>query len=253
MGGEIAAKWASETQYPLNDGHDLISVSQYLAVKYDSIWPKRKLLDEYIRPATPPDFKEHNEPHRVLADLPLSLYMTTNYDDFMFRALSQHRMRQPQRAECQWNEVAKNVTTRLDDGQDTNIANPLVFHLHGYSEPEYLVLTEDDYLRFLSQMAQRPDILPQRITEALEGSSLLFIGYSLRDWNFRMLFENLRATFEYKSIAVMPAPGETDEERERAMKYLNQYYKKALDLDIYWGTAREFCAELKNRWDEYAE
>ena len=34
-----------------------------------------------------PDFRAPSEPHAVLADLPLPIYMTTNYDDFMVKAL----------------------------------------------------------------------------------------------------------------------------------------------------------------------
>ena len=52
-------------------------------------------------------------------------------------------------------------------------------------------------------------------------------------------------------IPVLLPPGDTPAEQEKAMRYLDKYYDKALDLDVYWGTAREFCKELKRRWEDY--
>ncbi len=249
LGGQIANQWAEAHDFPLWNKGNLIEVAQYLAVRYDPIFPKRLFLDEFIKDAKRPN--EPDEPHGILAQLPLSVYMTTNYDSFMMQALESHPFRKPRRAECRWIEASSDVVNDLPPDLRPDAANPLVFHLHGYSKPEYLVLTEDDYLRFLSNMARNPNLLPPKIKSALQGSSLVFIGYSLADWNFRLLFENLRAAFQYKSVAVMLPPGSTDKERERARVYLDAYYTKAFDLDIYWGTAREFCAELLQRWEQH--
>ena len=72
------------TATPSDDG-DLVRVSQYIAVQYDPTYPKELILKLFEK-AQPPDFRTADEPHGVLADLPLSVYMTTNYDDFMVRA-----------------------------------------------------------------------------------------------------------------------------------------------------------------------
>ena len=55
-----------------------------------------------------------------------------------------------------------------------------------------MVLTEDDYLEFLVRMnrdASEP-LLPPVIRTAFKDS-LLFVGYSLSDWSFRVLFRGL--------------------------------------------------------------
>src|SRR5256885_1935999 len=72
-------------------------------------------------------------------------------------------------------------------------ATRLVFHLHGPAQPQALVLTEDDYLRFLVTMAgEGKQLLPKAVREALDRNALLFIGYRLADWNFRALLQLLR-------------------------------------------------------------
>src|SRR6516165_2663791 len=86
LGGGLAERWSSEHSYPLADRTDLPRVAQYLAVTYDSMFPKEELANSFKKCA-PPDFSARDEPHSVLSKLPLPIYMTTNYDDFMIRAL----------------------------------------------------------------------------------------------------------------------------------------------------------------------
>ena len=85
-------------------------------------------------------------------------------------------------------------------------ANPLVFHLHGHNQvPESLVLTEDDYLTFLVNMSSQQVVFPPPVQCALAVDTLLFMGYSLSDWTFRVLIQTLRAV-DRLSIAVLLPP-----------------------------------------------
>ena len=45
------------------------------------------LLADLLQGRSGPDGSDPCEVHRVLAELPLPLYITANYDDFMFEAL----------------------------------------------------------------------------------------------------------------------------------------------------------------------
>lgn len=128
------------------------------------------------------------------------------------------------------------------------MANSLVFHLHGHTEPESLVLIEDDYLDFLDAMLQGGSLLPAPVERALRNSSFLFIGYRLADRNFRILFHALRPTIQHNSFAVLLPPQGPDQARDRARDYLNKYYAP-MGIKIYWGTSREFAAELRQRWN----
>lgn len=258
LGGDIARKWAQDYQYPLDDRHDLARVAQFLAVQLgDSIVPKEMILEEFRNSKPPefkpPNFKDSDEPHGVLADLPIPVYMTTNYDSFMVQAL-QSRYRDPKRELCRWNALVKGYSSSIFDSQpgfSPTPANPIVFHLHGHDEmPESLVLTEDDYLDFLANISSQQDLLPLCVKQALAADSLLFIGYSLADWNFRVLIRGLR-TAGRLSVAVLLPPAGPKLARQKAQKYMTNYYQQIekMDLRIYWGTAKKFSAELRQRWE----
>jgi hypothetical protein len=52
-----------------------------------------------------------------------------------------------------------------------------------------IVLTESDYVEFLED--DRLNKVPSRILDQMRRSNLLFLGYSLEDWNFRVLLQRL--------------------------------------------------------------
>lgn len=250
-----AAGWAKEFGYPLDNG-DLARVSQYLAVEYDPFFPKEE-MQKQIRAVTMPDFTAVNQPHAILADLQLPIYLTTNYDNFMLDALKQ-RKKEPRRELCRWNPyLLRSHPSILETGYQPSPANPLVYHLHGHVEsPESLVLTEDDYLDFLVNISSDEYKLPARIQQALTDSSLLFIGYRPGDWDFRVLFRGLVAAAEgglrriSVTVQLPPVPEDTaGPAKEKVQQYLSKYIDLTdRQMRVYWGTAEQFLAELNGRW-----
>ena len=257
LGGDIAREWAERFHYPMSDTGDLVRVSQFLAVEFDPVYPKELVL-ERLRGIDPPDLHAPDEPHGVLADLPLPIYLTTNYDDFMARALAS-RYRDPRREFCRWNALVRDQPTLFENepGYSPTVANPLVYYLHGHTDPNSVVLTEDDYLTFLAAM-QDPDLLPDAVRKAIASSSLLFIGYRMADWNIRVVLQGLRSLGQSfnragnLSVMVLVPPDGPDGVRQKMQDYLDRYYA-AMDLRVYWGTAREFCGELATRWKQRPE
>jgi hypothetical protein len=257
LGYEIAEECAKDYDYPLEDCHNLARVTQFVAVKRDSMYPKEWVLKRFFKGVGPPDFTKRDEPHGVLADLPLPVYMTTNYDDFMVRAL-RGRNRDPKRELCRWNKYLRDKPSIFEEesGFEPTVANPVVFHLHGHNEvAESLVLTEDDYLDFLVNISKDQNLIPPRIQRAFTGTSLLFLGYSLFDWDFRVIFRSLVSYLErsvsraHVSVQLVPlkdtAPAA---QKKQAQDYLNDYFGE-LKVQVYWGTCREFAAELRRRWE----
>ncbi len=258
LGSEIAQEWARSYGYPLTDCWDLARVAQFLAVKRDPMFPKDEIVNRF-RTVVPPDFNAPAEPHGVLADLPLPIYITTNYDDFMTRAL-RSRHRNPSRELCRWNSLIRDRPSIFDPGSgvEVSVANPVVFHLHGHTEvPESLVLTEDDYLDFLVRISREPQVIPSRIVKALAGTSLLFIGYRLADWDFRVLFRGLIGSLERSlgrirvAVQLAPEPREVGGiTQEQVQQYLEDYLAKD-DVRVYWGKATDFARELRARWEAF--
>lgn len=258
LGAQVAKDWAEEFNYPLDDKTDLIRVAQFLAVDRFPMFPKDRIARQF-KGLVLPNLKDPEEPHGILADLPLPIYITTNYDDFMMQALRDRR-RDPVREVCRWNRVLKKLPSVF--GRDSEFqptpAQPIVYHLHGHAEiPQSLVLTEDDYLDFLVNMARDEELLPPRIQQALTGASLLFIGYRIADWNFRVLFRSLVTYLErsimsaHVSVQVLPlGDAATDAQKVAAQKFLDKYFSK-LETRVYWGTGREFTIELRERWEKF--
>jgi hypothetical protein len=214
---------------------------------------------EELRPIKPPNFTETDEPHALLADLPLPVYITTNYDDFMVQALK-NRGKDPKRELCRWSTYLEEQPSVFDSkaGFLPSPSNPVVFHLHGHNEvAESLVIAEDDYLDFLVRISKDQDVIPSRIREALTGSSLLFIGYGLADWTFKVLFHGLINSTDpglrriSVTVQLLPGSNQTEDSSQQKLKdYLDKYYGSNR-IKAYWGTAREFAAELRRRWEEY--
>jgi hypothetical protein len=163
---------------------------------------------------------------------------------------------------CQWNEYVKYEEPSISTQEsrfDPTPADPLVFHLHGhYQVPRSLVLTENDHVDFLVNISRDPALLPPRIQRALAGASLLFIGYDPTEWNFRILLRGLIATTEasLRRISVVqvvpPAAIDVAESVQlQETRYLDSYFN-TVNTRVYWGTTREFAAELRARWEGFS-
>lgn len=254
--------WAKAEDYPLPDRSELARVAQFLAVRDSEAAPILKLIEEFeafeeSERHKPPGPINLDEAHRVLAALPLPVYITTNYDNYMVSALEKTPIpRSPTREYCRWRKRMHGFKDVLIDKKPTP-ANPVVFHLYGYTGvAESLVVTENDFLKFLVNISQQGERIPAVIQKAIGGGSLLFLGYSLAEWDFRVLMPTLAKFLEgslartHISVQLVPA-GKTAraEQIEKVTKFLNLYFER-LDTKVYWGTCQEFVSELRSRWED---
>lgn len=265
LGSHIARTWSKDYKYPLGDTSNLPSVAQYLAVKHDAMFPKEELIDTWFTPLKTPDFEATNEPHALIARLPLPVFITTNYDDFMLQAL-RRAGKEPTYELCQWNKYLREKYRDAPSANGTGpkAEKPLVYHLHGhYQDMNSLVLTEDDYLDFLVQISADPTLISDQIQKAMSNTTLLFVGYSLQDWNFRVLFRSFVTSRERgmrrDSIAVQLPPSKPDDDDnpdtpsvEDSLTYMNDYFGN-MDVRVYWGSASDFAAELLSRYEAMSD
>jgi hypothetical protein len=248
LGGEIAREWARLYDYPFPDSDNLARVAQFVAVEQDPMWPKEEIHSFFE--GRMPELARDDEPHRVLAELPLPIYLTTNYDDFMARAL-RAAGKEPVEEFCRWTvrESFGPSVFEASGGFEPTVQRPLVYHLHGLlGRPESLVLTEDDYIDFLVNVAD-PDVIPPRVREALSDSMLLFIGYRLADWNFRVLYrglvEKVDPSGRRQNLTVQLRPGDVSSP-DAAQAYLDRYFD-TMSVRVFWGDAVDFLGELRRR------
>jgi SIR2-like protein len=259
LGAQIAREWATEEKFPLRSCDDLAGVAQFLAVKYnDKMFPKERILKQ-LGLEKKPDFSQPDarlDCLCALAQLPLPVYLTTNYDDLMVQALRHaDTKKNPRREVCRWHKDLKSLPSvfAATANYTPDYANPVVFHLHGSDEyVESLVLTEDDYLDFLVNVSRNQKILPPRIQEALTNASLLFVGYRLKDINFRVIHRGLVQSMDNSqrrlSVTVqMKPPDDCAGDEDAAQEYLTEYFGD-FKVRVYWGTAAQFAKELRDRW-----
>jgi hypothetical protein len=278
---EIARRWADTYSFPLapHDREDLPQVAQFLAVNQSRGYPydeledhlRRELLrsyDEILGDAAAQrsldelidqvgdHYREQQagEPHAVLAQLPFPIYITTNVDNLLARALTA-ASKAPEVVLCPWNDYVEELSDSYE--ADPAPERPLVYHLFGrIHDPQSLVLTEDDYFDYLIGVTSNNDLIPGVVRRALANTALLFLGFRLDEWNFRVLFRSLmsqegrnaRSRYAHVAVQIDPEEGRILEP-EGARRYLESYFKDA-DISIYWGSVEDFVAELQTHYQD---
>ncbi len=276
-GEEIAARWASEFNYPTSESITLPRVAQFVHTRmrgypYDElstiltddlmereeVKDRQRLrslnsLSEVIRRIAERHFdRDEGEPHRILAELPISTYLTTSYDSFMTAALY-YVGKKPLRRSCIWNRDLDN-RREIEEYEDLSGSpdEPLVFHLFGNDEdPTSQILTEDDHLDFLGVIVKDFEHrIPSRLGADLSDSMLLFLGYDVQTLDCRVLFRGvirqLREPPRRPRLAVLQFKGE--EKNNAELQSFIKRYCDNLHIEAYDGTVREFLAELRDRW-----
>jgi hypothetical protein len=178
----LAASCNLSERFPSEDPSNL----QRVALFYEIARSRRQLVDAVIEAV---QTGKHPSPMlRGLAELGFPLVITTNYDQLFERALVAAG-RQPRVA------VYKPDLEATDDYRDPTTESPIVFKIHGdIQRPETIVVTDEDYIQFVLRMSDKDpyDPVPLTLKYYLTGWTTLFVGYSLLDYNLRLLFKTLR-------------------------------------------------------------
>jgi hypothetical protein len=259
---QIADEWAQEYGYLLEDRNDLARVAQFMAAQYEDPWLPKDKIRERLKPLPPPDFTQEDEPHVVLASLPIEVYVTTNYGPAMLQAIESRRrvapFKEPAWDFCRWHDDIPSRPSVLAGGFSPSEAQPLVYHLFGHVEvPESLVVTEDDYLDYLVNTASDPRLIPLRVQEAFAKGAFLFLGYRLEDLEFRVLLRSLlgylkrNRTLPRVWVQQVQASQGTSADRVAALQeYLGRYCGRTpLEITVHAQPVRQFARDLKQRWE----
>jgi len=280
---EVARRWASLYRYPMApfERENLPQVAQYLAVHQDPEFVRSE-LEEHMRRdmlqlygdnlpqevrSEPLDKlflaegkrrrdRDPCEPHRVLAELPFPVYVTAAWNDMLRDALVDAG-KKPEVELCRYNDDLELPPPTYDDAEPEyvpSVERPLVYHLYGrFAHPESLVLTEDDYFDFLIGVTRNNDLIPPFVRSALTNRALLFLGFRLDEWDFRVLYRSLmsqegrflRRNFTHVAVQIDPEEGQMTDP-EGARRYLSSYFQDAR-ITLYWGSPETFARELKAR------
>lgn len=249
LGSEVSRKLAEEIKYKGKNSENLARVSLEYEFRND-----RPCLNEDLKVIIPDTDREPSPLLRALSRLPFKLFITTNYDRLMEKALKEkgilfETLVQPTKGFDSGNNLLKNL-----EGYKEH----LIYKIHGsFSdngnshcsdemniEKIDPIITEDDYIEFLAVEKDRNRIsIPPFIIKKITPSTLLFLGYSLEDWDFRTIYkgivERLNKNDQRKSFAI----------QKNADKFWVEFWERKgvviYDVDIYW-----FGEELEKRYRE---
>lgn len=121
-----------------------------------------------------------------------------------------------------------------EGGGDADTASP---------QPSRIIITEDDYIKLLTFIGKKGEGVPNLIWDFMTDGTLLFLGYSLEDWDFRTIYkgliEALPPNARRTSFAIQKDPPH----------FWVEYWKRKgvviCDMDVY-----RFADELKKRCQE---
>ena len=258
-GAELAEHLSAEFNYRWSDRDNLLRVSQYVVIKdglgalYGEL---RKLFDADYKPTTL---------HKFFATLPATLsekgyskrgllVVTTNYDDLMERAFKD--------AGEEFDIVTYEAVDKQQGkfwhwppkGNPSIIKNPkrcrdltvekrsIILKIHGAIDRQdpnrdSFVITDDNYIDYLTR-ADISSLVPIRIASQMSNSPYLFLGYSLRDWNLRVILHRIwkEQRLSWKSWAILLNPQLPDEQ-----------FWKTRNVDVYNALLKDYIAELDEK------
>jgi hypothetical protein len=233
-GFELARLLAREFDVPEHAAGDLARASEWIRLKHDDgpLYERlHSLFDADYQPTTL---------HRFLADLPERapnddgsprplLLVTTNYDDLLERAFDVAGQPYDVLVYMALGPRRGRLVHQRRDGDGREVDRPneyagislatrsVILKLHGNvdrngSDDSY-VITEDDYLDYLTNAADLNALVPPQVLLQLKRCHFLFLGYGLRDWNLRVMLHRLWSERQlgYRSWAVQLDPLELDE------------------------------------------
>jgi hypothetical protein len=262
-GQELASYLAENYAYPEEESLDLLRVSQYVQSVTGGPALYEELHDVFARDYAPTAL------HQLLADVPgavrawaeqgygarQQLIITTNYDDALERAfrdvgepvdLVTYQAKGPGRGKFLHHTPEGDARLIDEPNRYRGLAlgvRPVILKIHGAVDRgdvdrDSYVITEDHYIEYLAQ-TDIANIIPAALMAVMNESHFLFLGYSLRDWNLRVILQRIwgRQPFDekYTSWAVRKDPSKLEERLWRSRNVDNL----DVDLDTYVHALRE--------------
>ena len=256
LGGQLSQLLATgidETLEKIADKNNLAKVS----LVYECLVARRPLIDE-VKKQIPDKERKPSAVLKLLAKLPIDLYVTTNYDRLLERALETRNpfvvVQTPEEIHGA-EQVLEWIKQPKEPGSPPR--RPLVYKIHGSFVDTHdvngvevddspLIITEADYIDFLTLLGSSEQAIPQNILSRFAVDTLLFLGYSLEDWDFRVLYKLALKKSVHKNglphySVQMPV---AQHWKDYWLAQSNQRLR-VLESDVY-----KFAEDLEKEWDK---
>ena len=196
---------------------DLVTVAQYYCNQNRS---KSKLTDRIVAQFS--EMRAPHENHRLLTQLPIQAYWTTNYDKLIEAALIAAKKVPDVKY-----TIKQLATTKLD-------RDVTVFKMHGdIDHPSEAVINKDDYESYSTKMQPFVDALRGDLIER----TFLFLGFSFTDPNIDYILSRVRIQYDQHQRTHYSIPRRVTKETGDSN---DQYERKALKQQLFLADLKRF-------------
>lgn len=232
-------------QHPIEDSESssLLYVATEFMLHFKSTVALQREVERFYREQA----KQPNELLRAIAKLPFSLVINTAPDVLLEKAwlgefkevrktyYSLHKERSKEEADLQI--------------EDPTGDRPLLYNLFGSVEDSAsLVLTEKDRLKFIEDIIQHNNAIPNAILkEFKEDKVVLFLGFDFEQWHLRILPKKIFQKEEINNSVLVPNGGQS------LSKGAMVFYEKQYKMDFLPEDSLAFVQELSARLEAYQE
>jgi SIR2-like domain len=265
-GSELANYLARRGRYPEVPDHNLLRVSQYVGAAWGDDQLYRYLHEVFGSDYAPTSL------HRLLARtarylseerLPQLVVVTTNYDDLVERALTDEGLdfdlvwyeakpRSKAHGRC-WHKAPGKKPVMIARpnkyaGLPVVLERPAILKVHGCldrhsPDDDSYVITEDSYIDYLSG-GDLGALIPIALWQRMTSSSFLFLGYSLSDWNLRVILNRIWGTRQLagKSWAIQREPSDP-----HVSKIEQTLWDARQNVELVYCELSEYMQQLETR------
>lgn len=279
----LASQLAEKKHFPMEHHNqtDLAKVAQFIAFH-----PSRKAAENAVEEAISAalkrtqgsdivmsrvlddiaarGFQQDDDPLTIAAKLDAKVFLDASGNS-LFASYLRQAGKIPYEIDLSWRDERRDEA-KEPELPEPSVDRPLLYYVFGQAKmfdkpemqkrPDTWALTEDDLFDYLIKTS-RYKLVPGVIKEALVTGSILFLGFALDDWKFRILFrqimsiEGIASAREFNHAGVQFEPGEgMFADSKMVKKYLQDYFTKAINLDLFWGSSTDFLRALKTEMDK---
>ncbi|MEE8304514.1 MAG: toll/interleukin-1 receptor domain-containing protein [Candidatus Tectomicrobia bacterium] len=235
---QVLAEQLDDTHEAMGEGH-LAHIAQMYQRENDRVSLELEVEDFYRKCAG-----QTTEIHRRLAALPLSLCIDLTPAGLMAKA---------------YDEAGKTPLREFYGSErgpamafvDFTPERPLVYELFGsLADSASLLLTENDLLDFLVNVAKNTPALPKNVTSRFSDpkTSFLFLGFGFQHWYLRILLHVLKADSDRKNLSLALEDAAFFEHPEQPQTAL--FYSEQHRIQFRYASWQAFADELSQRFHQ---
>lgn len=188
-GSQLAELLAKKCQYTNGSVYDLPKIAEHFLYENNG---DRHALETAVRDL----LQKRCAPrpiHTALAQLcQIRVVMTSNYDTLLESELGNYDRKLIKHIYNPTNPKTGHFQGTIFFGE----RDVILHKMHGsIDDPGSMVITESDYIHYLAHLHDLDRGMPEYFRRTIIPQfTLLFLGYSLQDWNFKVLWEGVLAT-----------------------------------------------------------